>query len=196
MPISSNVQRSQFHFPAVRLPGRARHGWLWAGWAICWRQKSSAARDPVRPKAANLECLLQLCPQHTAGTRKAEGFHCTEVQVPLSQAPELHLTIVSGLCQVGIFCNCWHGCPSSIYRHCVGEKWVFFSTGLLAKLRLVIWSRERSCTLGWQLFTFQSHSAQSPTSSVFLSCLTCSSWEPLLACPPLGKLLGTNSFWI
>lgn len=133
---------------------RARHGWLRAGWAICWRQKSSAARGTLRAKAANLGCLLQLCPQHTAGTSTADWNHCTEVQVPPSQAPELHLIIISGSCQVEMCCDCWHSCPSSIYRHCVGEKWVFLARGCWPSWDLwfgagwgvALWA-DRSCSL-------------------------------------------------
>lgn len=134
---------------------------------------------PCAPSTLQLQAEL--------GGSTALKFRCLQAR---------HLMMVSGPCQVEILCDCWHSCPSSIYRHCVGEKWVFLAQGCWPSWDL--WFRawwgvallaDRSCSLF-------SHTAQNPASSVFISCLICGSWEPLSACPPAGKLFGTSSFSI
>lgn len=129
-------------------------------------------KSTARLKAANLSCLPQLCPQHTAGASKAQSIRCAEVQVSPSQAPELHVMIVSSPCQVEIFCECWRSCPSSIYSHCVGEKWVFLAQGCSPSWHLwfgagwgvALWA-DRSCSL------FSQAMPKTQTSFLFISCL-------------------------
>lgn len=170
MPILSSVQRSQSHFPAVRLPGRARHSCGLAGPSA--GDRNHRLQEHCEAKGSKSELPASTVPPAHSGASKAQSIHCTEVQVSPSQAPELHVMIVSSPCQVEIFCDCWRSCPSSIYSHCVGEKWVFLAQGCWPSWHLwfgagwgvALWA-DRSCSL------FSQAMPKTQTSFLFISCL-------------------------
>lgn len=143
----------------------------------CWRENPPAVAGTWWQKAASPGCRLHPCPWRAAGSSKA-----------LLWGP-IHWS--SGTYKPGTHCS--RSCPRLPLYLLRWRETGVFRMGLLAKLRPVIQSRVKGHVLDWQeLSDFQSVNSQNPVSSVFISCLMFSSWEPLSACHHPAKEPGIS----